>query len=404
MSAGVWAFRAADGLGAPVRGELEGPSLDAVTEQLRARGLTVLGVEPKRKPLEIDFDRFQRLKAHDLMVMTRQLATMVSAGLTLLRALRVLEEQSESKKLKSALVDVRKSVEAGSSLSDAMGRHPKVFSELYVAMVRAGETGGFLESTLTRVADHLASEEVLRRPVKSAIVYPSGVRGFARILLRAMVTFIAPVFAKTFKETGSQPPSLTRFTLGISGLVRHYPHVLIGVIGGTVFMFFRWKRSESGSAAWDRTKLKFPLKIGEIAHKIALARWSRTMSSLVTAGVPMLEAISVTGKTSGNKTIEKAMESVRTSVASGGTINDALKRESVFPPLVHHMVGVGEETGGLEQTLSKVADFYEDEVEASVKALTSILEPVMIIVIGGIVGFVVISMYLPMFKVYDTIK
>jgi type IV pilus assembly protein PilC len=338
------------------------------------------------------------------MVMTRQLATMVSAGLTLLRALRVLEDQTESKKLKGALVDVRKSVESGMSLSDALQRHPKVFSELYVAMVRAGETGGFLESTLSRVADHLEADEQLRRQVKSAMVYPSVVLSFAGIILIAMVTFIVPVFAKVFKENGSQLPGLTRFTLSVSDVVRGYPHVLIGIAGAAAFMFVRWKTSESGRAGWDRMKLKFPLKIGEIAQKIALARWSRTLSSLVTAGVPMLEAISVTGKTSGNKTIEKAMESVRASVQSGGTINDALKREPVFPPLVHHMVGVGEETGGLEQTLSKVADFYEDEVDAAVKSLTSILEPVMIIVIGGIVGFVVISMYLPMFKVYDTIQ
>src|SRR3954447_21613780 len=263
MSAGVWAFRAVDTLGAPVRGELEAPSLDAVTEQLRARGLTILGVAPKRKPLALDLDRFQRLKAHDLMVMTRQLATMVSTGLTLLRALRVLEDQTESKKLRNALVDVRKSVESGLSLSDSLQRHPKVFSDLYVAMVRAGETGGFLETTLSRVADHLESEEQLRRQVKSAMVYPAVVLSFAGIILTVMVAFIVPVFAKVFKENGSQPPSLTRFTLGISDLVRHYPHALIGVIGGTVFMFFRWKRSESGSAAWDRTKLKFPLKIGE---------------------------------------------------------------------------------------------------------------------------------------------
>ena len=404
MSAGVWAFRAVDALGAPVRGELEGPSLDAVTEQLRGRGLTILGVEPKRKPLEIDLDRFQPLKAHDLMVMTRQLATMVSAGLTLLRALRVLEEQTESKKLRSALVDVRKSVEAGSSLSDSLQRHPKVFSELYIAMVRAGETGGFLESTLSRVADHLEAEEQLRRQVKSAMVYPAVVLSFALLILTAMILFIVPVFAKVFKENGAQLPGLTRFTIGISDAVRGYPYVIVGIVAVVVVGFMKWKKSDAGTATWDRVKLKFPLKIGEIAQKIALARWSRTLSSLVTAGVPMLEAISVTGKTSGNKTIENAMESVRASVASGGTISDALKREPVFPGLVHHMVGVGEETGGLEQTLGKVADFYEDEVEAAVKSLTSVLEPIMIIVIGGIVGFVVISMYLPMFKVYDTIN
>jgi type IV pilus assembly protein PilC len=404
MSAGVWAFRAVDPLGAPVRGELAGPSLDAVTDQLRQRGLTILGVERKKKSLEFDLDRFSRLKAHDLMVMTRQLATMVSAGLNLLRALRVLEDQTESKRLKQALVDVRGDVESGSSLSDAMQRHPKVFSVLYVSMVRAGETGGFLETTLLRVAEHLEAEDSLRRQVKSAMVYPTVVLCFAGIVLLAMIGFIVPVFAKVFTENGSELPGLTRFTLGLSDFVRHYPYLLFGGIVGTVVGFSRWKKTAAGRATWDRLRLRTPMKIGEIVQKIALARWSRTLSSLVTAGVPMLEAINVTGKTSGNTVVERAMESVRASVASGGTIQAALQKEPVFPALVHHMVGVGEETGGLEHTLAKVADFYEDEVAAAVKSLTSILEPVMIVFIGAIVGFVVISMYLPMFKVYDTIQ
>ncbi|TMM02103.1 MAG: type II secretion system F family protein [Actinobacteria bacterium] len=404
MSAAVFSFRAVDTLGGPVRGELEGPSIEAVTEQLRQRGLTVLGIQPKRTALEISFDAFSRIKSHDLMVMTRQLATMVSAGLTLLRALRVLEEQTESKKLKAALVDVRKNVESGSSLSDALERHPKVFSVLYVSMVRAGETGGFLETTLIRVADHLESEDKLRRQVRSAMVYPTVVLSFAMLVLLAMIGFIVPVFAKVFKENGAQLPGLTRFTLGLSDIVRHYPYLLVGVVVGVVVLFTRWRRTEAGRSGWDRFKLRVPMKIGDIVQKIALARWSRTLSSLVSAGVPMLEAISVTGKTSGNVVVEKAMDSVSASVASGGTIQAALEREPVFPALVHHMVGVGEETGGLEQTLSKVADFYEDEVEAAVKSLTSILEPVMIVVIGSIVGFVVISMYLPMFKVYDAIQ
>ena len=404
MNAAAFSFRAVDALGAPVKGELIGPSLDAVTEQLRQRGLTVLGVEPKKRPMEIDLDRFSKLKSHDLMVMTRQLATMVSAGLTLLRALRILEDQTESKKLKQTLSDVRTDVESGSSLSDAMERHPKVFSVLYVSMVRAGETGGFLEESLTRVSEQLESEDKLKRQVKSAMVYPMVVLSFAMIVLVALVAFIVPVFAKVFTENGAQLPGLTRFTLGLSDLVRGYPYVLIIGAAAIVIGFTKWKGSKRGREQWDRMRLRAPMKIGDIVQKIALARWSRTLSSLVSAGVPMLEAISVTGRTAGNTVVEKAMESVRDSVASGGTIQAALKKEPVFPALVHHMVGVGEETGGLETTLGKVADFYEDEVEASVKALTSILEPIMIIFIGAIVGFVVISMYLPMFKVYDTIQ
>jgi type IV pilus assembly protein PilC len=404
VSAAVYAFRAVDSLGAPVRGELEGGSPDIVTSTLRSRGLTVLHVEPKKKPLEIDIDRFSRVKQRDLMIMTRQLATMVSAGLTLLKALRVLEDQTESKKLKETLVDVRQDVESGKSLSDALEAHPKIFSPLYTAMVRAGETGGFLETTLLRVADHLESEDRLRRQVKSAMVYPAVVITFAMLVMIGLVTFIVPVFAKVFKDQGAELPSLTRYTVQFSDIFRSYPHVIFGGAGLILFAFFRWKKTQKGRAVWDRLRLKAPARIGEIVQKIALARWSRTLSSLVTAGVPMLEAISVTGRTSGNVVVENAMASVRESVASGGTIATALRDEPIFPALVEHMVSVGEETGGLEQTLAKVADFYEDEVDAAVKSLTSILEPIMIVVVGGIVGFVVISMYLPMFKVYDKIQ
>jgi type IV pilus assembly protein PilC len=404
MSAAVFTFRAVDAVGMPVRGELEGQSVDAVRTQLLGRGLTVLAVEPKRQPLEINLTSFERIKAHDLMVMTRQLASMVSAGLTLLKALRVLEEQTEAKRLKETVVDVRKDVESGKSLSAALEAHPKVFSPLYVAMVRAGETGGFLESTLTRVADHLESEDKLRRQVKSAMVYPAVVITFALLVMVALVAFIVPVFANVFKQNGAKLPGLTRMTVGLSDIFRHYPHFIIGGVAIVLFSFFKWKKTDAGRAAWDRLRLRLPARIGDIVKKIALARWSRTLSSLVTAGVPMLEAIAVTGRTSGNVVVERAMDSVREAVASGGQIGVALRKEPVFPALVEHMVTVGEETGGLEQTLSKVADFYEDEVEAAVKSLTSILEPIMIVVVGAIVGFVVISMYLPMFKVYDQIQ
>jgi type IV pilus assembly protein PilC len=403
-AAPTWAFRAVDGLGAPVHGELRAPSPQEVAAQLRGRGLTVVAVEPKKQPLEIDLTRLRRVRTHDVMVLVRQLATMVSAGLTLLKALRVLEEQTEAARLKAALVEVRRSVEAGESLSGAFAAHPRVFSPLCVAMVRAGETGGFLETALRRVADHLEAEDRLRRQVRSAMVYPAVVLTFAVLVLTALIAFVVPVFAAVFEENGAELPSLTRFTLSASDLVRHRPHVLLGGLLVAVAAVARWKRTEGGRAAWDRFKLRVPAQIGDIVQKIALARWSRTMASLVAAGVPMLETIAVTGRTSGNVVVERAMEAVRDSVMSGGTIHSALKRAPVFPALVCHMVAVGEETGGLEHTLAKVADFYEDDVAAKVKALTSILEPIMIVVIGAIVGFVVVSMYLPMFKVYDAIK
>jgi type IV pilus assembly protein PilC len=401
----TFAFRAVDALGAPVRGELEAGSQQAVVEQLRGRGLTVLDVTKQATgTLNVDIAMFRRVRARDLAVMTRQLSTMVTSGLTLLKALYVLEEQTEAPKLSSAIATVRRDVEAGRSLSDALASHPRVFSPLYVSMVRAGETGGFLESALLRVADQLESEESLRRQVRSAMVYPAAVISFALVVMFALIAFIVPVFAKIFKDQGAELPSLTRFTVALSDVLRGYPWAFIGGVALIVILFGRWKRTETGREQWDRFRLRIPLRIGDIQKKVALARWSRTLASLVSAGVPMLEAIDVTGRTAGNVVVENAMASVRQSVQSGGTIAAALRREPVFPAMVSHMVSVGEETGALDQTLGKIADFYEDEVSAAVKALTSILEPAMIILVGGIVGFVVISMYLPMFKVYDQIQ
>jgi type IV pilus assembly protein PilC len=300
---------------------------------------------------------------------------------------------------------VRKDVEAGVSLSDALRRHPDAFNELYVAMVQAGETGGILDSTLVRVATQLEKDAALRRQIKAAMVYPSVIGGFAMIVLFALVTFLVPVFEKIFKDFGGDLPPITKFTVWLSHLFTRRWYVLFAVIFAVVWVFRRWKSSERGRIQWDTIKLKFPMKIGGIVQKVALARFSRTFSGLISAGVPMLEAIDITGKTSGNKVIEKAMEDVRDSVKKGGSLTQPMTRvPAAFPVMVTQMIGVGEETGALETMMTKVADFYEEQVEAAVKALTSILEPVMIIVVGCIVGFIVISMYLPMFKVYDSIK
>jgi type IV pilus assembly protein PilC len=405
MSA-TYAFRAVDALGSPVRGEIAASSEAAVVEQLRGRGLTVLELkaQAQRMSWNVDLAALKPVKARDLSVMTRQLATMVSAGLTLLKALFVLEDQTESPKLRAALTAVRQDVEAGRSLSDALEAHPKVFSLLYVSMVRAGETGGFLESALLRVADQLESQESLRRQVRSAMVYPATVVVFALAVMLALVTFIVPVFAGIFEDQGADLPTLTRLTVGASDSLRGYWWVWVFGTIALVFVARRWMRSDVGGQQWDRLRLRIPLRIGEIQRKIALARWSRTLSSLVGAGVPMLEAIDVTGRTAGNRVVENAMGSVRRSVQAGGTIAGALRAEPVFPTMVAQMVSVGEETGSLDGTLAKVADFYEDEVAAAVKALTSILEPAMIILVGAMVGFVVLSMDLPMFQVYDQIQ
>jgi type IV pilus assembly protein PilC len=400
----MFVFRAVDLAGVPARGEVDAESKQAVTDQLKSRGLIVLDIDAKKGSKEISLEFLQRVKAGELSVMTRQLATMVSAGVTILRAFYVLEEQTESKLLKRTLVAVRKDVEAGLPLSDALGRHPKVFSPLYISMVRSGETGGVLESALLRTADQLEKENALRRQVRAAMVYPAVVVSFAIAVLIALVAFIVPVFAKVFKDFGGKLPGLTQFTVGLSNLMTSRWYLLIAVTIGVTWAFFAWKKSSWGRPQWDRFRLRIPMKIGEVVQKVALARWSRTLSALVNAGVPILQAIEVTGQTAGNKVVEDAMDRVRDSVKRGGTIAAPLKDVAVFPSMVVHMVGVGEETGALDTMLTKVADFYEDEVNAAIKALTSILEPVMIIIIGSIVGFIVISMYLPLFKVYNQIK
>ena len=400
----AFVFRAVDLAGVPARGEVDAESKQAVSDQLKARGLIVLDIAAKKGSKELTLSLFERVKARDLTIMTRQLATMVSSGVTILRALYVLEEQTESKMLKQALVAIRKDVEAGLPLSDAFERHPKVFNPLYVAMVRSGETGGMLEDSLMRTADQLEKEDALRRQVRSAMVYPTVVISFALVILLALVAFIVPVFAKVFKDFGGKLPGLTQVTVGISHFVTGRWYVLIVGTFLVVFGFLKWKKSKTGRPQWDKFRLRVPMKIGDVVQKVALARWSRTLSALVHAGVPILQAIEITGKTAGNVVVERAMATVQDSVKRGGTISGPLKDVPVFPSMVVHMVGVGEETGALDAMLSKIADFYEAEVDAAVKALTSILEPVMIIIVGGIVGFVVISMYLPLFKVYDEIK
>jgi type IV pilus assembly protein PilC len=383
---------------------MSGPSKAAVSEELRQQGLTVMDVTEKKTGLNVEIGLPKRVKAADLTVMTRQLSTMVSSGMTLLRAFYVLEEQVENPKLKETLGAVREDIEAGLLMSDALARHPKIFNPLYVAMVRAGETGGVLEESLLRVANQLEADDSLRRQVKAAMMYPAVVMIFAFLVLVGMIAFIVPVFVGVFKDFGGELPAITKFTVALSKFVTGQWYILIGGIVGGIVGFSKWRKSSWGRPQWDQFRLKVPFKIGQTVQKIALARWSRTFSALYSAGVPILQAIEVTGKTAGNHVLEKAMEDVVESVKQGGQIAAPLRNAPIFPPMVAQMIAVGEETGGLDNMLTKVADFYEDEVAAAIKALTSILEPVMIVLVGAIVGFIVVAMYMPMFKVYDSIK
>src|SRR5664279_292591 len=400
----TYVFKAIDLAGGKARGEVEAESKQAVSDQLKQRGLIVLDIADKHSSRQIELAFMKRVKPAELAIFSRQLSTMISSGMSILRSLYVLEEQTESKFLKETIVAVRKDVEAGLSLSDAMARHPKVFNPLFVAMTQAGEMGGVLEDALMRVADQLQKDAALRRQIKAAMVYPTMVIVFAVGVMMALVAFLVPVFVGVFKQFGGELPSLTKVSVLLSEMVTGYWWLMFGSTALVIATFIKWKKTSRGRRQWDHFRLHVPMKIGAIVQQVAVARWSRTLASLTSAGVPLLQALEITGRTGGNVAIEESMDGVIASVKRGGTIAAPLAEAPIFPSMVTHMVGVGEETGALDAMLSRVAEFYEEQVEASVKALTSILEPIMIILIGGIVGFIVISMYLPLFEVYNHIQ
>jgi type IV pilus assembly protein PilC len=400
----TYVFKAIDLAGTKAGGEVEAESKQAVADQLKSRGLIVLDVADKHASRQIELAFMKRVKPAELAVFSRQLSTMISSGMSILRSLYVLEDQTESKFLKETIVAVRKDVEAGLALSDAMERHPKVFSTLFVAMTRAGEAGGVLEDALMRVADQLQKDASLRRQIRSAMVYPTLVIVFAVGVLMALVAFLVPVFVGVFKQFGGELPALTQVSVTLSHMVVGYWWAMFLGTAIVIVAFVKWKKTPWGRRQWDHFRLRVPMKIGGIVQQVAVARWSRTLSSLTSAGVPLLLALEITGRTAGNVAVEEAMDGVISSVKRGGTIAAPLAQAPVFPTMVTHMVGVGEETGALDAMLNRVAEFYEEQVEASVKALTSILEPMMILVIGSIVGFIVISMYLPLFEVYNRIQ
>jgi type IV pilus assembly protein PilC len=408
----TFAFRAVDVAGVPSRGEVEAPTKAQVTEQLRQRGLIVLDVTENREAFKIEsiFQRFKSVNLRNLSVFSRQFATLVASGMPMLRSLYTLEDQTEDEMLKPVISAVRQDVEAGSSLAQAMERQPGVFDPLYRSMVAAGEGAGRLEESLDRVAYQLEKLDSLKRQVKSAMAYPAVVLGLAMLIMIAVVAFIVPVFVGVFNEIVAENPNesadlpfLTQITVGVSHAVTHKWYLLIALAVGGSYGFVRWKKTERGRKQWDVIKLRLP-KIGDVVRKIALARWSRTFSGAIASGVPILQAIEISGETAGNAVIQDAMSEVYASVKRGGSISRPLAEHEVFPPMVAHMVAVGEESGQLEHMLEKIADFYEAEVDAKVKALTSLLEPIMIMFVGGVVGFIVISMYLPIFSLYDKIR
>ena len=413
MSATTYAFKAMDLAGSHADGEIDAESKAQVSEQLRQRGLIVLNVSEKKSPINVEdlFKRFQSVDMRALSVFSRQFATLVASGMPMLRTLHTLEEQTQDERIRKAVRSVRSDVEAGSTLEQGMERHPRVFDRLFRAMVRSGEQSGRLEEALDRIAFQVEKADNLRRQVKSALMYPALVFTVAVAVLLIIVAFVIPVFVNIFEELAAEHPEEksplplpTQICINASNAITSYWFVILPVIVGLVFTFVKLKKTERGEDIWDRMKLRIPFKIGDVIQKVALARWSRTFSGAVSAGVPMLQAIQLTGQTAGNTVIERSMEDVYASVKRGGSLAAPIEANPIFPPMVGHMVAVGEETGQLEHMLGKVADFYEAEVDANVKALTALIEPLMIVFVGGMVGFIVVSMYLPMFSIYEKIR
>jgi type IV pilus assembly protein PilC len=400
-----YAYDAINAQGLQTSGTVSAPDIGSAREQLQARGLLASNLNEKAAAGEAGRgSMFKAVKPKSLQVFARQLATMIEAGVSVVAALVTLEEQTDDKYLREVVGEVRSDVESGLILSRALARHPKVFSRLFVAMVAAGESSGTLDTVLDRVATQIEKETKLRRRVKSAMVYPTVVLCFASLVLVFMLMFIVPVFQKVFDELNGQLPAPTRVVISLSHLLRNWWFVIFPAIFLIAYLIRRLKRTPEGQKAWDRFKLRVPMKIGDVVHKIALARLSRTLATLVSAGVDIISALDIAGSTAGNWVVENALQQTAERVHEGVPISIPLAEDPIFPPMVSQMVKIGEETGELDKMLSKIADFYEDEVDASIASLTSIIEPILMIGVGAMVGTIVISMYLPMFKLLTLIK
>jgi type IV pilus assembly protein PilC len=401
----TFAYTAINATGLEQTGEVNAPDRNGAREQLRVRGLLAETLTEKRASGDEGArTAFKKIKPKSLQIFSRQFATMIDAGLNVVSALVILEEQTDDDYLGQVIAELRADVEGGLLLSQAMSRHPKVFSRLYVAMVEAGEAAGILDQVLDRVAFQIEKETQIKRRVKGAMIYPTMVLIFATLVLIGMLLFLVPVFVGIFSDLGGQLPTLTLWVVKGSNLLRDRWYIIFPGMIGTVVFIKRYKKSERGRKQWDRIKLKIPMKIGQVVLKVTMARFSRTLSTLIAAGVDIIKALEITGTTAGNWVIEEALAGVRAKVHEGVPIAQPLVENPVFPPMVSQMIKIGEETGELEKMLAKVADFYEDEVDASIQSLTSIIEPIMMLAVGLMVGVIIIAMYLPMFKMLTLIK
>lgn len=399
----IFVYRGRSQAGQVVAGQMEANTADAVVAQLRQQRIFPIAVKPQPKSIELKIPGLGRgVKEKELAVFTRQLATMIDAGLPLVQSLEVLASQQPNKRFKNILTEVREAVEAGATFAAALKRHPAVFTPLYANMVEAGEAGGLLDTILNRLAVYIEKAMTLRRKVKGALIYPSTIVTVAISVVIFLLAFVIPVFEGFFQGAGVQLPLPTQIVMTVSRFIRRYLPAGLGlIIAGIVGIRFSYK-TEKGRRAIDRLFLWFPI-FGAMLRKVAVARFTRTLGTLVASGVPILDGLDITAKTAGNKVVEEAIMKTRGSIAEGKTIAAPLQSSGVFPPMVVQMISVGEQSGSLDSMLDKIADFYDAEVDQAVSNLTALIEPLLMVFLGVVVGGIIIAMYLPIFKLVTVV-
>ncbi|MDZ4861887.1 MAG: type II secretion system F family protein [Gemmatimonadota bacterium] len=385
-----------------LKGTLDVPSREEVLKHIKQQKMIVVNVREKPKDISFSFGK-KSIKTRDIVIFTRQFATMINSGLPLVQSLDILAKQTENPSLAEVTKQVVFDVESGHTLADAFSKHPKAFTELYVNMVAAGEAGGILDTILLRLATFLEKSDALIRKVKGAMIYPGVIFSVAGIAVAVLLIFVIPTFQKMFASVGMELPLPTRIVIGMSDMLINYWWVLIGVIVGIVFALKRYYATQDGHKKIDQILLNSPI-LGDLLRKSAVSRFTRTLGTLISSGVSILDGLEITAKTAGNRVIHDAVMESRNSIAGGETIAGPLEKSKVFPPMVISMIAVGEQTGGLDEMLSKIADFYDEEVDVAVSALLSLMEPVMIVVLGVIVGGMVIAMYLPIFDMMNAVQ
>jgi type IV pilus assembly protein PilC len=403
----VFTYRGRQGAGV-VSGEIEAGDRPAAVQALRAKGVVATAVEERRGAAAAGTAPVAatvrgKVKDKDLAIYTRQFSTMVDAGLPIAQCLTILAEQSESKVLRGVTTRIAREVEGGATLAESFRKYPKTFDNLFVNMLQVGETGGILDVVLQRLSGYIEKAAALKRKVKGAMVYPLTIVSVAVLVIIFMMTFVIPAFSEMFANLGAELPLPTQIVLWASNFTRRYVIFIILGIGLFVYAIKRYYATDQGSMLIDTFMLKLPV-VGMLVRKVAVARFTRTLGTLISSGVPILDGLLITARSAGNRVVEKAVLHARSVVTAGGTLAEPLKATPVFPPMVVHMISVGENTGALDQMLGKIADFYDDEVDTAVSALTSLLEPLMIVFLGVVVGGIVVAMYLPIFKMVTLIK